>query len=119
MYLRVTRLAARSCSNGVLVTRVWSGDGWCYIPELKVRQKFLITEDRYIFEFVSENWNGIIPKPEHRETLMYYPESTPLLTWEESAEWGCDRYEQTTPSTQTSAHQPLELLPALQSVQPS
>jgi hypothetical protein len=85
---------------------VWSGDGWCYIPELKIRQKFLVTNERDMFEFVSESLKGVIPKPEHYELLMYYPVSQSPLAWEESGVWGCDKYEQTTPSTQMSDHPP-------------
>lgn len=114
VYLRLTRVALRSLSNNVTpITRVWSGDGWCYIPELKLRQKFLTTDEKDIFQLVSETWKGVIPKPEHYELLMYRQISESPLAWEESGIWGCDIYEQASPSTQTSDHQPPEQVPIL------
>lgn len=86
--------------QGTPITRMWAHDGWCYIPELKVRQKFLTVNGSSEIEFLSESWVGIIPKPEHWESLSYLRESP--LAWVECGYWGCDRFEQSSPSTKTS-----------------
>jgi len=87
-------------TKGTPITRIWAHDGWCYIPELQLRQKFLTTTEISEFDFVSEKWIGIIPKPEHSESLTYHQESQ--LAWVEYGYWGSDRYEQSSPSTKTS-----------------
>ena len=97
MLVKVSKTASYMYNKtGTKITRIWAHDGWCYIPELQVRQKFLTIPNKREMEFLSESWVGIIPKPEHSESLTYYRESP--LAWEECGYWGCDRYEQTTPS---------------------
>lgn len=45
------------------LTLVWGNDGWCYIPQLKVREKF---EEK---DYIQEDWDGVIAMPEHVESL--------------------------------------------------
>ena len=59
------------------VTFIWSNDGWCYIPELKLRQKFSETR------FTQEEWDGVIAMPEYIETVNRYVYSVSPLVWRE------------------------------------
>jgi hypothetical protein len=56
---------------------VWGNDGWCYIPQLKIRQKFTETK------FFIEEWTGIIPMPSHFETLDFSLYSEKPRMWKE------------------------------------
>jgi len=46
------------------VTLIWSSDGWCYIPQLKIRQKYF--ENKSIKK---EKWEGVIGMPMHIEKV--------------------------------------------------
>lgn len=59
------------------VTRIWANDGWCYIPELKTREKFTETS------FFSEKWEGIIPIPLYSEVVIRETYSQKPLIWRE------------------------------------
>ena len=59
------------------VTFIWSNDGWCYIPELKLRQKFSETL------FTQEEWDGVIAMPEYIETVNRHVYSVSPLVWRE------------------------------------
>lgn len=59
------------------VTLIWANDGWCYIPQLKMRQKFTETK------FTIEEWEGIIGIPEYIETIIRYVYSKNPLVWRE------------------------------------
>jgi hypothetical protein len=48
------------------ITLIWSSDGWCYIPQRKLRQKFF--ENKQIKK---ERWEGIIGMPMHIETIPW------------------------------------------------
>ena len=48
------------------VTLVWSSDGWCYIPQLKIRQKFFENN-----KVEKETWDGVIGMPLHVETIPW------------------------------------------------
>ena len=73
----------QSISQNPIETRklnlIWGNDGWCYIPDLKVRQKF--TEDK----FYRENWDGVIAMPEYIENITWTLYSQSPLLWRESA----------------------------------
>jgi hypothetical protein len=77
------------------VTRIWSNDGWCYIPEFGERQKF-ISRSSDVFELQKEQWTGIIPIAEFIEPVEYSVITTKPLTWIEKTEWGCEKFEETT-----------------------
>lgn len=68
---------------------IWGNDGWCYIPDLKMRQKF--TENKYF----SQSWDGVIAMPEHIETVEWSLYSKEPLVWSEN---------QTVFSAKTSRH---------------
>jgi hypothetical protein len=61
------------------VTTIWGNDGWCYIPELQLRQKF--TENKYF----REKWDGIIAMPEYIENITWSLYSQSPLVWREKS----------------------------------
>jgi hypothetical protein len=48
------------------VTLIWCSDGWCYIPQCKLRQRFF--ENKQIKK---ETWEGVIGMPMHIETIPW------------------------------------------------
>ena len=62
------------------VTLIWANDGWCYIPQLKLRQRF--TETHY----TSEEWVGVIAMPEHIEQVTWALHSKEPRIWQENGE---------------------------------
>jgi len=62
------------------VTLIWANDGWCYIPELKIRQRF--TETHY----TSEEWVGVIAMPENIEQITWALHSKEPRVWQENEE---------------------------------
>ena len=62
-YIRKINFNLKNPLKTQVVNFIWGNDGWCYIPELKIRQKY--TETKYFME----EWNGIIPMPCHHEKL--------------------------------------------------
>lgn len=72
------------------VTFIWATDGWCYVPQLKLRQKF--TDKRYY----SEDWQGIIAMPEYIEQVSWSLYSKEPRVWQENE----DVFSQTTNSQQ-------------------
>jgi len=59
------------------VTLIWANDGWCYIPELRIRQKF--TEKYYY----NEDWSGVIALPEYIENITWVLYSKEPRVWQE------------------------------------
>lgn len=45
------------------LTIIWGNDGWCYIPQLKIREKFQTND------YIQEDWDGVIAIPEHIDTM--------------------------------------------------
>jgi hypothetical protein len=62
------------------VTLIWANDGWCYIPQLKIRQRF--TEKLYHYE----EWSGVIAMPENIETTEWVLYSKEPRVWKEQNE---------------------------------
>jgi len=62
------------------VTMLWGTDGWTYIPQLQIRQKY--TEKSYIFE----HWDGVIALPAHVEDLTWTLYSESPRVWRERDE---------------------------------
>jgi hypothetical protein len=62
------------------VTLIWANDGWCYVPQLKMRRRF--TETHY----TEEIWSGIIGMPQHIETTCWALYSKAPLVWSENDE---------------------------------
>ena len=61
------------------LTIIWSNDGWCYIPQLKIREKF---QEK---DYIQEDWDGVIAMPEYVETMsisdwLSSSDSLPLKT---------------------------------------
>jgi len=61
------------------VSMFWCKDGWCYIPQLRVRQKF------YNEKYFREEWYGVIPRPESIEQIQYEIYSYKPFTWREKS----------------------------------
>lgn len=76
---------SQTSKNTGTVTRIWSEDGWSYIPELKLREKFTDVH------FFRENWEGIISRPLHVETLIRTTYSS--LAWRETGKEFDEIYE--------------------------
>jgi hypothetical protein len=66
------------------VTLIWARDGWCYIPQLKLRQRFTETN------FYLESWNGVIGLPCSVEQIQLAVYSKEPRIWEET---GADHHE--------------------------
>ncbi len=62
------------------VTLIWANDGWCYIPQLKLRQRF--TETHY----TCEEWVGVIAMPHHIEQVTWALHSKEPRVWQENEE---------------------------------
>ena len=60
------------------VTLIWGTDGWCYIPDLKLRHRF--TETKYH----RERWEGVIAMPQSIEGIMWTQYSASPLVWRET-----------------------------------
>lgn len=78
-YVRVEHSALTSAKplDTKQVTLLWAQDGWCYIPQLKIRQRF--TEKLYY----REEWTGVIALPEYIETVTWTLFSKEPLVWRE------------------------------------
>lgn len=46
------------------ITRIWGNDGWCYIPELSIRQRL---NKLYYYE----KWNGVFSIPEYVDKVEW------------------------------------------------
>ena len=66
--------------KSIHVTLLWCNDGWCYIPELSLRQKFTETT---IF---SEKWTGVFGLPIHVEEVDWIIYSESPLIWGQKSE---------------------------------
>ena len=79
--------------QSLMITRVWASDGWCYIPEMKQRQKFFEYTGP-IYKMEKEEWHGVIPSSQHSEQVMYSLHSSVPLVWSEQSAWGCETFEE-------------------------
>jgi len=76
-YERSTSALAK---NAKKTTLIWGNDGWCYIPELKMRQRF--TEKKYY----REDWDGVVAMPEYIEIIERSITTKEPLVWQEESE---------------------------------
>ena len=76
-------------------TRIWAQDGWCYIPERSQRERFSVVGE--FLEMERETWVGIIPLPEHQETLGYSVHALQPLIWQEEGPGWSELYEEVIP----------------------
>jgi hypothetical protein len=82
------------------VTFLWANDGWCYIPELKQRRKYVLNNDG-IVEVLVQVWAYAIPLPQHVEKVTQSVlQETPRVL-QEQTEHSCELYEEV-PETQTA-----------------
>ena len=77
----------------IQITRIWAQDGWCYIPELKQRQRFFLNEETTL-KLETETWTGVLPLAESVESLSYLLFSQKPLVWAEKSSWGVELYEE-------------------------
>jgi hypothetical protein len=70
------------------VTFVWGTDGWRYVPELNIRDRF--TDKTYIFE----SWEGNLPLPEYIEKGKWFTYSHSPRIWREQGEEFDELFEQ-------------------------
>ena len=89
--------------QSILITRIWSHDGWCYIPEMTMRQRFYDSG-----KFETEEWKGAIPSGQYWEHLTYHLYSQSPLVWTEEGFWGHETFEEHiathSKTTHTSSH---------------
>jgi len=78
-YVRSTSISSKPIESKN-VTLIWANDGWCYIPQLKLRQRF--TETHY----TSEEWMGTIAMPEYIEQVTWALHSKEPRVWQENDE---------------------------------
>lgn len=78
--MKYTTIASSSeeAIKKMTVTRVWGNDGWCYLPELLLRQKMTETD------YYQESWNGVISMPEHIEKIEWKLLSMKPRMWSEN-----------------------------------
>jgi hypothetical protein len=93
-YERSTSTLAK---NAKKTTLIWGNDGWCYIPELKIRQRF--TEKKYY----QEDWEGVIAMPENIEFTQRAVLSKEPLIWQEDSETYSTIKKKKIPSTKKSS----------------
>lgn len=95
MLVKVSR-ATCSSSDGIKITRVWANDGWCYIPELKIRQLFSNPNNTSnTISIKTEGWLGAIPSPCHIETgITHIDIADKPMIWEEMSDYVSERYEE-------------------------
>jgi hypothetical protein len=74
------KLSTSASNESKKITLIWANDGWCYVPQLKMRRRF--TETHY----TQEDWNGIIAIPQHIETIEWVLYSKAPLVWSENNE---------------------------------
>ena len=61
---------------------LWAADGWVYIPELRIRRRFFVTNN--VTQMLQQPWEGTIPLPEHSEEVELEQYSETL--WREVSE---------------------------------
>ena len=79
------------------VTLIWGNDGWTYIPQLRIRQRF---DDKYFLE----KWDGIIATPEHTEEITWTLYSQAPRIWREQGEGFDQIFEQRTSNPIRNTH---------------
>jgi hypothetical protein len=62
------------------ITFIWGNDGWRYVPQLKIRDRF--TETLYY----RESWDGVIAIPVSIETLTWAVHSKEPVSWSEGVQ---------------------------------
>ena len=108
MKILLKRSQVSSSKTSSQITRIWGQDGWCYIPELSQRQRFSVVGE--FLEMEQEIWRGVIPMPEHQESLGYTVRAVQPLIWQEGGQGWAELYEEVVPThnkTMTSQIPPL------------
>lgn len=78
----------------IIAMYFWSSDGWCYIPDLSVRRKYIV-EGLY-FNLIEEKWQGLIPVSEYSELVEVSVYSEFPRIWKEESEDFSELYVETT-----------------------
>lgn len=82
------------------VTFLWANDGWCYIPELKQRRKYVLANDGSV-EILIQLWSYAIPMPQHTEKVTQKVLAKQPQVVLEETEKSSELYEEV-PETQTA-----------------
>lgn len=81
--------------NSLHIMYFWCSDGWCYIPEIEIRRKYIANESPSHFELIEEKWGGLIPVSEYSELVeLSIYENYPRI-WKEESEDFCELYVET------------------------
>lgn len=78
--LKLSQLVFPNPIDNKTITIIWGNDGWRYIPDLKIRDKF--TQTKYYME----TWEGVIALPEHVENINWTLYSHQPRLWKEGEE---------------------------------
>lgn len=87
--MRIQRKNPESCpltltlKQTSIMAYYWCSDGWCYIPEISTRRKYLLVDSD--FELIEENWQGLIPVSEYSELVEVSVYSDYPRIWKESS----------------------------------
>ena len=107
-------LDLKSYSKSKIVHYIWSHDGWCYVPQLQRRQKYLAHKNGTM-EIQVEPWFGVIPMWEHLEDVELYLFSQEPLLWAERIGVSYEIFLETktsqSKSKKTHDHPPVEQFP--------
>ena len=74
------------------VTYLWCNDGWCYIPELNIRQKFIVMKDSNFLTLIEEPWEGVLPVPLNLEKVARSLFSEATRVWLEKSSYFSELY---------------------------
>lgn len=74
----------------------WCSDGWCYIPDLNIRRKYMVLDKDCFFDIIEEKWEGLMPVSEYSELVELSIYSEYPRIWKESSEDFSELYVETT-----------------------
>lgn len=93
------------------LTYLWCNDGWCYIPDLQIRQKFILTDS--LIELQQEPWQGVIPLPLQTEAVTRVVYCQSPMVWMETSQGVSEIFSEIVP-TQSKSKKTRDRQPAQQ-----
>lgn len=87
------------------VTYLWANDGWCYVPEMKQRRKYIL-EDAGVIDVQIEDYYGVMPMSLHEEAVVLTvysqrKEEKTAKVWSEKTDFSCDLFVEIDPIQNT------------------
>lgn len=77
------------------ITYLWCNDGWCYVPELKQRRKYVL-ENLNVIDVAIEPYTGVIPLFQNSEkvclTVFHWKGEQIAKVWSEKTDFSCDLF---------------------------